>query len=392
MFLQNGDFREGVERFRDGGEETYLDQRRSVAFVEDLARDMSVGVVSASDEAYDVMLSPRLRAIGIPRGKFYDAAVGRDAFETLRPARVVPRSGHPGLLRHLDATSTPSFSTLADICRPVTLTQMTRPAGLRRWRSNRRFRRLLSSRSIIAVGNHGLNAARSRRDVPGVRPERVVPSEWTRLVADPAPREPGARPSTIFFAGVVSLEKGVGDLIEAVGLLKGKGTQVRLVVAGDGRDLPGFRARAADAGLGGDVDFLGRIPLAPVADWMRRCQIAVVPSRTSYPEGMPNVVFEALAARAPLVLSDHPAFAGRLADGREAVFFREGDAVSLASAIERIVTDPELYRTLSANAAASLDRLYVGHSWYDLIRKFIEDPRDTTGWVARHSLAALDRG
>lgn len=389
LFVQNGDYREGFERFRDGGEESYLDQRRSVAFVEDLARSMSVAVISAAEKSYDVMLAPRLRAIGIPRSGFYLPAVGRDAIETLKPAKVIPRTGHPALLQQIHATATPSFPTLADIFRPVTLHQMTRPAGLRRFRSNHRFRRLFASDPIVAVGNHGLNAARSLHRVLRVSPERVVPWEWTRLVADPAPRDLGRGETTIFFAGVVSREKGVGELVEAVRLLKVKGMTVRLVIAGDGIELGTFREQAAHAGLGDSVEFLGRIALDKVAYWMRQCQIAVVPSRASYPEGMPNVIFEALAARAALVLSDHPAFVGRLADAREAIFFKEGDAASLAAAIQRIAADEGLYRTLSDNAAAALVRLYVGHSWYELIGKFIDDPKNTTGWVARHSLAAL---
>ena len=170
MFVQNGDYREGFERFRDGGEETYLDQRRSVAFVEDLARTMNVAVVSAADRCYDVMLAPRLRAIGIPRSDFYLPVVGRDALETVQPAKVILRTGHRGLLQHLHVMAIPSFPTLADIFHPVRLHQMTRPSGLRRWLSNGRFRRLFSSGPIVAFGNHSLNAARSLHHVLGVPP------------------------------------------------------------------------------------------------------------------------------------------------------------------------------------------------------------------------------
>ena len=389
MFMQNGDFREAFERFTEGGEETYLDQRRSVEFVAGLAEGIAVTVVSASSSDYDVMLAPRLRSIGITQSRFYQESVGPDILTALQPAMIIPRTAHPSLLRQLAQTRTPCFPILADIFRPVTLRQMTSRASLGRWRSNRRLRRLLSGPKTVAVGNHGLNSARSLNTVLHIAPERIVPWEWTRLAPDPAPRTRANAPPTLFMAGVIIQEKGVGDLVEAARRLTSAGTAIRVVIAGDGRDFEQIAARASKEGLGDVVRFLGRISHKDVGGWMRNCDIAVVPSRSNYPEGMPNVIFEALAARTPLILSDHPAFGERLADGRDAIVFSNGDAGSLASAIERLASDAALYRRLSEHAPAALDRLYVGHSWYALVSKFVADPHDRTGWVAKHSLASL---
>jgi glycosyltransferase involved in cell wall biosynthesis len=150
-----------------------------------------------------------------------------------------------------------------------------------------------------------------------------------------------------------------------------------------------MKAAALAQGLGDRVRFLGRVPLGMVGTHMRACDIVVVPSRHAYPEGMPNVIFEALAARTPLVVSDHPSFQGRLIDGESAAVFRAGEPQSLAAAITSLATDGALYARLSRNAAAALRGLYVGASWYTLVRQFLDDPVNRSGWVEAHSLRAV---
>ena len=392
MFVQHGDYREAFHRLNNGGEETYLDQRRSVDFVADLSRRISVAVVSATDADYDEMLTPTLRAIGISKPGFYSKRAGADLLAAVRPASVIPRTPHPSLLEGLQRTGTPSFPMFADTFRPVSWHSMVKGKDLGRWRSNRRLRHLLSGPPHVGVANHSLNASLSVESVLRLPLERIVPWEWTRLTADPEPRMPRADVPVLLYAGVVSEEKGVGDLVEAVRILKGKGVALKVVVAGAGPGLEQITARAERLGLTDEVEFLGRIPRRDVSGWMRRSDISVVPSRLGYPEGMPNVIYEALAARTPVVLSDHPAFRGRLVDGNDALFFASGDAGALSASIERALTDEALYRRLSGNAPAALDRLYVGRSWYDLVERFVGDPKDRTGWVARHSLAAVALG
>jgi glycosyltransferase involved in cell wall biosynthesis len=389
LFLQNGDYRDAYLRFRDGGEETYLDQRRSVDFVADLAREIQVVVASAADVAYDALLAPGLRAIGIPRDRFWSDAVGHDLLEEVRPTRIIPRTGHAGLLRRIRTAATPCFPTLADIFQPIPLRSLASPSGLRRKIGRVKQRGLFAADHALAVGNHGLNASRSLHAELGVPLDRIVPWEWTRLEADPAPRQPGARRLALFYAGMVTETKGVGDLVEAVRLLRASGQDVDLTVCGIGADLERMKAAARAQGLGDGVRFLGRVPLGMVGTHMRACDIVVVPSRHAYPEGMPNVIFEALAARTPLVVSDHPAFRGRVNDGETAAVFRASDPRALAAAITALATDDALYARLSRNAAAALDGLYVGASWYTVVRRFLDDPVNRSGWVEAHSLRAV---
>ena len=260
------------------------------------------------------------------------------------------------------------------------------------WR-NLRLRALLASPLFPCVANHSLNAARSVARVLRYPRRRIVPWDWSRLeVAPETPRPAGdPRAPALFYAGALKEAKGVGDLLEAVRLLRAQGLAPRLTVAGGGDGLEAWRARAAALGLDdGAVVFAGRLPHAEVRARMAASDMVVVPSRRDYAEGLPNTIYEALAARAALVLSDHPAFVGRLEDGASALFHRAGDAAHLAGRIATLASDPALAARLRAAAPSAHDRLYVGMAWSGLVSAFLDDPRDEGGWVARNALAALD--
>ena len=113
---------------------------------------------------------------------------------------------------------------------------------------------------------------------------------------------------------------------------------------------------------------------------MRSSDIVVVPSRHEYAEGLPNVVYEALASRTPLVCSDHPAFAPRVPHRISAMHFAAGDADSLADAIAELLSTPDLYKALSERSASTLDSLYVGIERLQLIEMFVSDPRLDSNW------------
>jgi glycosyltransferase involved in cell wall biosynthesis len=131
------------------------------------------------------------------------------------------------------------------------------------------------------------------------------------------------------------------------------------------------------------------IPNADVRRRMREHDAVVVPSRHSYAEGLPNTIYEALASRSPLVISDHPAFQGRVMPETECLVYRAADPADLARALALLAAEPAFYRALSENSVQALDGLYVGMEWARLIEAFVEDPENRGGWVQANSLKAL---
>lgn len=392
LIYQTGDFATAHRRLQSGAEETYLDQKRSVDFVCALGADFDVVVVSATDTEYDLDVVSGVRSIGVTQRRLHDDAFARSVTEDLRPDLALPRFPHAGLLAALAQRGVPAMPTFADIFTASGLAAMTRREGLRRWRLNRRLRRVLGSRCFVGVGNHNLLASVSLRDVLGVTADRILPWEWPRLKAAAVHR--AARPTEepafrLVYAGAISEAKGVGDLLDAACILAAEGCRLHLVLFGDGPAMADWQRRADALPDSVRVEFAGLRPNSEVRQRMAAADAAVVPSRHAYAEGMPNVIFEALAATVPLVVSDHPAFGARFSDGETALVARASDPESLAQSLRRLAGNPDLSLRLRNRAAATLDRLYVGQSWYCLVSKFLKDPVNRTGWVAANSLAAL---
>jgi glycosyltransferase involved in cell wall biosynthesis len=191
-----------------------------------------------------------------------------------------------------------------------------------------------------------------------------------------------------FFAGALSEDKGVGDCLEAVQLLKTRNIRLGFRFAGAG-DTAAWQARAQALGIGDQVAFLGIIANEAVRAEMRHSDLVIIPSRHSYAEGLPNTLIEGLTSRTPVICSDHPAFADRLRNGVDVLMFQGASAPALADAVQRLSLDAGLYTTLSANAAAAYKGLFFGTDWAELIRLFLNDPQNRTGWVKDRSLKAL---
>ena len=94
-----------------------------------------------------------------------------------------------------------------------------------------------------------------------------------------------------------------------------------------------------ELGITSQVNFLGTIPSDSVLQVMRNNTAVVVPSKHEYPEGLPNTIYEALASRSPLIISDHPAFKGRLKPYNDCLSFAAGNADDLAEKLLELKTN-----------------------------------------------------
>jgi glycosyltransferase involved in cell wall biosynthesis len=295
---------------------------------------------------------------------------------------VVCRAPHPKIIREVSRRGIFLLPCFADIFSNASLRKIIR---------NIRLHLSLRGALIPCFSNHSLNASRSMRSALFYPANRIVPWDWSRVPlggeAKLASKLPGAL--RIFFAGALTEDKGVGDCLEALALLRQDGVDGSMTFAGSG-DIEAWKARAGRLGLCEVATFVGMISNQDVRRQMREHDAVVVPSRHTYAEGLPNTIYEGLASRSPLVISDHPAFHGRIRPETECLIFPAAHPKALAEALARIAKNPTLYRTLSENSAQAVEGLYIGMEWERLIEAFIEDPENRTGWVQVNSLEALD--
>lgn len=380
LIIQHGDYREAYQRFENGLPETYRDQKRSVAYVAGLTSRGKVTTAAYCTQTYREELAPDLWVVGMQRDQITPAQI-TEIFDQAQPTHVILRTPDRAFLREIRKRGLPLLPSFADIINP---------GGLRTKLNHLLLRRDLMRCKTPCYSNHSLNASRSLVNVLGLPADKVVPWDWSKVPFTFAPKDGAADPShpTAFYAGGINEPKGVGDCLSAVAVLKERGITLTMRFAGPG-DAAAWVAMSKDLGIADQVEFLGLIPNSDVRNQMNAHAVVVVPSRHSYPEGLPNTIYEALASRSVLVISDHPSFKGRLAPGKEAIEFEAQNPVALADAILSAVENPELYRTISANAEAAHDRLYVGLEWTEMVETFLSDPDDQTGWVAANCLSEI---
>jgi glycosyltransferase involved in cell wall biosynthesis len=195
------------------------------------------------------------------------------------------------------------------------------------WLARRVLRR---ARLVIAASNE-LAAAASAL---GAREVRVIPSG----VVLPADVGEEAAPPEVLYAGRLSAEKGVLELVEAA-------SGLNLVVAGDGpcrRQIP---------------QSLGFVPHDELQTLYARAAVVTCPSRR---EGFGVACLEAMAHARPVVATNVGGLRDLVVDGETGIVVPPRDPPALRAALERLLADRELRHRLGA---AGRERARRHFSW-----------------------------
>jgi glycosyltransferase involved in cell wall biosynthesis len=200
-----------------------------------------------------------------------------------------------------------------------------------------------SARLVICASRALADEARQL----GARDVRVIPSG----VDLPAEVGPEDDPPHVLFAGRLSREKGVLELVAAANGLP-------LVVVGDGP----LRAQVPQA-----VGFL------PPEELRRRYARAAVVACPSRREGFGVVAAEAMAHGRPVVASAVGGLLDLVADGETGLLVPPGDVAALRAALERLLGDEGLRRRLGE---AGRERARAELSWDVVVERVLEAYED----------------
>lgn len=153
-------------------------------------------------------------------------------------------------------------------------------------------------------------------------------------------------PLTIGFIGTLAQHKGCHVLIEAVRKLNP--AMARLKIYGNPSDFPAYFARLKSlAGDAVNIEFCGTFPNAQVATVIAGLDVLVVPSL--WYENTPLVVYSALAAKRPVVVSNFSGLVETIKDGWNGLVFTPGDVSALQQCLTRLMTETGLLNALSSN-------------------------------------------
>lgn len=161
-------------------------------------------------------------------------------------------------------------------------------------------------------------------------------------------RSPRAR--EIIYAGVLIPLKGVHFLLEAFASIAEEVPDARLWVIGRADSSAYARrlkAQAERLGLNGQVSFVDELSQRELAGHVSQCTVFVLPSLS---EGLPRVVFEAMACGTPVIASNVSGIPEMVEEGATGFLVSPGDTKALAERILWLLTHPEEARAMGERA------------------------------------------
>lgn len=158
-------------------------------------------------------------------------------------------------------------------------------------------------------------------------------------------------PPTIVCVASLQPQKGHRHLIEACRILSEAEVDVRCLLVGEGDERADLERRIRLAGLGDRIALLGNQPRHRVIELLGSAAIVAQPSvvlPNGKMEGIPVALMEALAMERPVIATDISGVSELVEHEVTGLLVPPGDATALAAAIQRLIGDPELARSLGA--------------------------------------------
>ena len=184
----------------------------------------------------------------------------------------------------------------------------------------------------------------------------------------PRPFRPSPFPVEIICIGRLAPVKAQHILIGAIDLLVREGLPLLLHLVGGGPDREALEADVAARGLSSVVRLHGFTPQDKLDALCRGADIFAL---TSFAEGVPGVLMEAMAMEIPCISTWIAGIPELIRNGVDGLLVAPSDTEAFAAAIRRLITDVELRHTLgAAGRLRILDRFDLRKNASALARLF----------------------
>lgn len=175
----------------------------------------------------------------------------------------------------------------------------------------------------------------------------------------------------IVAVGRLDKNKNQAMLIRAFAEIAEGYPEYKVVLYGDGEERDNLETLIQEKNLQNRVVLAGRV--SDVAEKIRKSEVFVL---TSYTEGMPNALIEAMALGLTVISTDCPSGGPRqlIEDGVNGILIPPGDDKALASALNKLLSDDEYRNELGIEAYKLQEELSperVNALWRDYFEELI---------------------
>jgi colanic acid/amylovoran biosynthesis glycosyltransferase len=199
---------------------------------------------------------------------------------------------------------------------------------------------------ICAISNYGRSQLTKASNPDQWEKFETVPLGMDPEVFIPSPKSSFEHSSfDVISVGRLSPEKAQRILIDAVARLVAEGRRVRLRLVGEGPDRLALERYIDACGLSDTVRLEGALNQDQLRTLYRESDAFAL---ASIAEGVPVVLMEAMAMEIPCVATRITGIPELIQDGLDGLLVAQSDVGQLATAIERLMDDPDLRRRIAS--------------------------------------------
>ncbi|MBI2996279.1 MAG: glycosyltransferase family 4 protein [Candidatus Melainabacteria bacterium] len=170
----------------------------------------------------------------------------------------------------------------------------------------------------------------------------------------------------LLYVSRLTFQKGIWTLIKACGILKKRGvTNYKLTVIGEGHLKDEMFSLIDKYKISDKVNVLGWKRFEELPDIYRSADIFILPSVM---EGMASVTLQAIACGLPIIVSRVKGNEEVLEEGYNGLSAEYNNALDFASAIEKLIKQPELRQKMSKNSIQKSKQFL----WETIAKQYLE--------------------
>lgn len=195
---------------------------------------------------------------------------------------------------------------------------------------------------------------------PGLAETRVIRNGIDCARWPFATRKPRSGPAQLLYLGRLEYEKGIHDAIAALPRIRRTHPGTTLTIAGEGTQLNWLVGQARKHKVLKATSFVGHMNHDELVNLLHTADAAVLPSHYE-PFGI--VALEAAATGIPLVTSNVGGLGEAVIDGQTGLSYPPRDVAAMATAVRKVLDDPE---AAQRRAIAARERLTSEFEWHSI--------------------------